>query len=71
MKPNRDFITMPEIARFALVPLSSLKRMFSARGIQPDQVVTLGRGRTPLFTRSRMPEILARIQSVITENQTR
>jgi hypothetical protein len=71
MKPNRDFITMPEIARIALVPLSSLKRMFSARGIQPDQVVTLGRGRTPLFARSRMPEILARIQSVITENQTR
>ncbi len=60
---------MPEIARFALVPLSSLKRMFSARGIQPDQVVTLGRGRTPLFTRSRMPEILGRIQSVITETK--
>jgi hypothetical protein len=69
MKPSRDFITMPEIARFALVPLSSLKRMFSARGIQPDQVVTLGRGRTPLFTRSRMPEILGRIQSVITETK--
>ena len=71
MKSNRDFISLPEIARFALVPVSTLKRMFSARGITPDQVVTLGRGRTPLFTRSRMPEILARIQSVITETQTR
>jgi hypothetical protein len=71
MKPNRDFITLPEIARFALVPTSTLKRMFSARGVTPDQTVMLGRGRTPLFLRSRMPEILARIQSVITENQTR
>jgi|GEM_PF-5797830 len=71
MKPSRDFISLPEIARFGLVPVSTLKRMFSARGIQPDQTVMLGRGRTPLFLRSRMPEILARIQSVITENQTR
>lgn len=71
MKSNRDFISLPEIARFALVPLSSLKRMFSARGIQPDQVVMLGRGRTPLFLRSRMPEILSRVQSLLTENQTR
>ena len=53
------------------MPVTTLKRLFAARGITPDQTVTLGRGRTPLFLRSRMPEILARIQSVITENQTR
>jgi hypothetical protein len=71
MKPSRDFVSLPEIARFALVPVTSLRRMFSARGVTPDQIVTIGRGRTPLFSRSRLPELLARIQSALTETQTR
>ena len=69
MKPSRDFVSLPEIARFALLPVSRLKRMFQDRGIQPDQVLLLGRGKTPLYLRSRTPEILARIQSAITENK--
>lgn len=70
MRTNQDFLSLPEISRFGLVPVSTLRRMFSTLGIEPDQVVTLGRGRTPLFRRSRLPELLASIQIKITQHKT-
>jgi hypothetical protein len=71
VKINRTFLTLPELSRICLCPIGKLKKEFSRANIKPDEIVTVGRGPTPLFRRSRLPEILSRVQSILTENQTR
>ena len=63
MRATKNFITQPEIARFALIPNSTLKRQFSRVGVKPDEVVKAGRGNLALYRRDRLPELLASIQS--------
>ena len=63
MRVSKTFVTLPEIGRFALVPTSTLKRQFAKLGVRPDEVVKAGRGNLALYHRSRLPELLASIQS--------
>ncbi len=63
MRATKNFITQPEIARFALIPNSTLKRQFAKLGVRPDEVVRAGRGNLALYRRDRLPELLASIQS--------
>jgi hypothetical protein len=66
VKPNQNFLSLPELSRIVLLPITRLKRELSRAGIKPDEVVVLGRGATPLFRRDRLPELLARLQSLLT-----
>jgi hypothetical protein len=69
VKINRNFLTLPELSRICLCPVGRLKKEFSRANIRPDEIVTLGRGPTPLFRRDRLPEILSRVQSLLTETK--
>ncbi len=63
MRATKNFITLPEIGRFALIPTSTLKRQFAHLGVKADEVVKAGRGNLALYRRDRLPELLASIQS--------
>jgi hypothetical protein len=71
VKINRTFLTLPELSRICLCPIGKLKKEFNRASIRPDEIVTLGRGPTPLFRRDRLPEILSRVQSLLAKTQTR
>ena len=69
MKINRTFLTLPELSRICLCPVGKLKKEFARANIKPDEIVTVGRGPTPLFRRDRLPEILSRVQSLLIESK--
>jgi hypothetical protein len=69
VKINRTFLTLPELSRICLCPIGKLKKEFTRANIKPDEIVTVGRGPTPLFRRDRLPEILSRVQSLLIESK--
>lgn len=71
MKPNKTFLTLPELSRIVLLPVTRLKKEFSRANIKPDEIVTVGRGPTPLFRRDRLPEILSRVQSLLATTESK
>jgi hypothetical protein len=56
MRVSKTYVTLPELSR---------------ANIRPDEIVTVGRGPTPLFRRDRLPEILSRVQSLLTTNESK
>jgi hypothetical protein len=71
MKPSRTFATLPELSRICLCPVARLQKEFTRAGITPDEIVSMGRGPTMLFRRDRLPEILSRVQSLITTTESK
>lgn len=69
MRVSKTYVTLPELSRIVLLPVTRLKKEFARASIRPDEIVNVGRGPTPLFRRDRLPEILSRVQSLLTETK--
>jgi hypothetical protein len=61
VKFDPEYMTAPQLAALLLIPVSRVRRAIAKGNISPDVVLDVGRGKTPLFRRTRIEQLNSKL----------